>query len=115
MLVVADANLQQVFLSTAVNRAYYAIFYAASALLATKGITRRKHSSILSEFRRHFIKTGIFDTKLSDDYGQLMDDRHFADYDLLHNISQQDTEQHVANAREFVETVDGWLRENRWI
>ena len=53
MLLVAETILQQGFLTTAVNRAYYAIFYAANALLSTKGIARRKHSSVLGEFRRN--------------------------------------------------------------
>lgn len=37
MLVVAKANLEQGFYSSAVNRTYYAVFYAANALLSTKG------------------------------------------------------------------------------
>mgnify|MGYP000481935701 CR=1 FL=1 len=34
----------------AVNRAYYAIFYAANALLATKGLERSKHSGAIAAF-----------------------------------------------------------------
>jgi len=46
---------------SAVNRAYYAIFYAANALLATKGLERSKHSGVIAAFRQHFVKTGIVD------------------------------------------------------
>jgi uncharacterized protein (UPF0332 family) len=31
---------------TAVNRAYYAVFYAANALLTTQGLERSKHSGV---------------------------------------------------------------------
>ena len=44
---------------TAVNRAYYAIFYSANALLTTKGLERSKHSGVIAAFRQHFVKIGI--------------------------------------------------------
>lgn len=51
---------------TAVNRAYYAIFYAANALLVTKGLERSKHSGVIAAFRQHFVKTGLIEPELSD-------------------------------------------------
>ena len=44
----------------AVNRSYYAMFYCALALLASKGLGASKHSGVLSLFNRYFIKTGEF-------------------------------------------------------
>nr|MBC8447516.1 HEPN domain-containing protein [Chloroflexota bacterium] len=38
MLVVAACNLDNAFYASAINRAYYAIFYAANAMLATQGL-----------------------------------------------------------------------------
>ena len=49
----------------AVNRAYYAIFYAANALLATKGLQRSKHSGVIAAFRQHFVKTGLIEVEFS--------------------------------------------------
>lgn len=43
----AESNLRQGFYTVAVTRAYYAMFYAANALLAAKGISRSKHSGVL--------------------------------------------------------------------
>jgi len=40
---------------TAVNRAYYAIFYAANALLCSRRLERSKHSGVLAAFRQHFV------------------------------------------------------------
>jgi uncharacterized protein (UPF0332 family) len=42
-----------------VNRAYYSIFYAMRALLATVSKNSSKHSDVVSPFNQHFIKTGI--------------------------------------------------------
>ncbi|MEA3460066.1 MAG: HEPN domain-containing protein [Chloroflexota bacterium] len=60
---------------TAVNRAYYTIFYAANAMLATRGLERSKHSGAITAFRQHFVKTGIIEVEYSDFYGAAMEDR----------------------------------------
>ena len=64
----------------AINRLYYACFYAVTALLATRGLSSSKHSGVLSLFNRHFVKTGLMSTKLGEFYGDLFDTRHEGDY-----------------------------------
>ncbi|HID63932.1 MAG TPA: HEPN domain-containing protein [Anaerolineae bacterium] len=73
MLQVADHNLADGFYASAINRAYYAIFYAANALLATKGLSRSKHSAVIATFRQYFVKPGLIEDKYSDIYGRVMD------------------------------------------
>ena len=48
----AQYNLNGDFYGIAVNRAYYAFFYAATALLLTLDLTRSKHSSVLATLSR---------------------------------------------------------------
>ena len=48
----------------AVNRAYYAMFYAMLAVLATKGLGSSKHSGAISLFDREFVKPGDFPKQL---------------------------------------------------
>jgi uncharacterized protein (UPF0332 family) len=79
MLEVAQLMLNNDFYASAINRAYYAIFYAVSAVLVTKGLNRGKHSQVVSAFRLNFIKTGIFSSNLSDSYGRIMGNRHMGD------------------------------------
>jgi hypothetical protein len=44
---------------TAADRAYYAVYYAAWAMLESAGATRAKtHSGLIAEFSRVFVKTG---------------------------------------------------------
>ena len=114
MLVVAKANLDQGFYSTTVNRAYYAVFYSANALLSSRGIFRKKHSSVMSEFRKEFIKTQEIDVEFSNFYGQLMDDRHAADYDLLHLTSKEEAKENYNLSIRFLEEVEQWLQKNYW-
>ena len=45
---------------SATNRSYYAIFHAMRSVLAFAGIDTKHHSGVISEFRKLYIKTGIF-------------------------------------------------------
>ncbi len=112
---VAQLNLNNDFYSAAINRAYYAIFYAANACLATKKLSRSKHSGVLAVFRQHFIKTEVLPSELSDTYGQVMEDRHEGDYELITAISKEDAEIDLCQANQFVEAVEAWLEKEGWL
>ena len=43
----------------AVNRFYYAAFYAARALLAVRELDSSRHSAVISLFQKHFVKPGL--------------------------------------------------------
>lgn len=111
----AQLNLDNDFYTTAVNRAYYAIFYAANALLATKKLARSKHSGVLAAFRQYFIKTRILASELSEIYGQVMDDRQEGDYEIITATSKEDAEIDILQARNFVDEVSAWLQEGDWL
>ncbi len=96
-------NLDGGYTGVAVGRAYYAFFYAAGALLLTKGISRSKHSGVLSSFRQHFVKTGVFSPEMSDAYGKAMEAREAADYDLLTNFDEAEATNLLTQAQAFVE------------
>ena len=49
----------------AANRSYYAAFSAMRAVLALDGLDFKRHSGVISEFRKSYIKTGVFDAELS--------------------------------------------------
>ena len=49
----------------AANRSYYAVFHAMRAVLALDGYDSKKHSGVISEFRKLYIKTKIFPNDIS--------------------------------------------------
>ena len=51
---------------SAANRSYYAVFHAMRAVLAFDEIDMKRHSGVISEFRRRYIKTEIFETRMSE-------------------------------------------------
>lgn len=86
-----------------------------NAALATKKISRSKHSSVLAAFRQYFVKTDIFSSELSDIYSQLMEDRHESDYGLITAISKEDAIIDLRQAKQFVESVEALLDKECWL
>jgi len=56
----ARYNLRWRYYGVAVNRAYYAFFYAARRFLLTMDITRSKHAGVLAAFREYLSGPAIF-------------------------------------------------------
>lgn len=95
---------------TAVNRAYYAMFYAANALLSTVGLERSKHSGVIAAFREQFVKPGIIEVEMSRFFGEALDERHNADYEL-EPLDRDTASRNLEHAVEFVVRIERYLRE----
>jgi uncharacterized protein (UPF0332 family) len=95
----------------ALTRAYYAVFYAASAVLLSAGIKRSKHSGVQSAFRRFFVKPSIIEVEYSDIYGAARDARELSDYELWFMPAEEFTEIVVVDAERFVARMERYLRE----
>ena len=72
-------------------------------------LMQKSNSSIISEFRRLYIKTGVFDKEMSDTITNLFDIRINSDYDDFFIISKEEVEEQVAFAGKFVAKVKIFL------
>ena len=111
----AQNNYAQADYRTAVNRAYYAVFYAANAMLATLGLQRSKHSGVKAAFQERFIKTGMIEVAYSKDYDETMKKRDIADYDVAVAVEEPFARDGVERARRFVERMEKYLKENSFL
>ena len=99
--------------ATAISRAYYTIFYAASALLLTRGISRSKHSGVIAAFRQHFVKPALIEAEYSRIYGDLLDARWASDYTLAVIANAEQALSYLHDASRFVERIQRYLEENK--
>jgi uncharacterized protein (UPF0332 family) len=106
----AEILLNASALRGAVNRAYYAMFYALLALLATKQLGTSKHSGALALFDREFVKTGVFPRELSRSLHLAFDRRQTHDYGEMTQVSRQIAEETLTDAQTFVAAVESYLR-----
>ena len=77
------------------NRAYYAIFHAMRAVLV---FDSSKHSGVIAEFRRRYIKEGIFRIEISKMIGSAFTIRNASDYDDMFIASKSETEEQINDA-----------------
>lgn len=92
-----------------INRSYYAIFTAVRALLAEKEVDFKKHSAIISYFRREYIRLEMFDKKYSDYIGDAFRFRNNSDYADFFIVSREETETQYNHAVEFYGEIKNYL------
>lgn len=105
----AEILLDESALRGTINRAYYAMFYALLALLATKQLGTSKHSGALALFDREFVKTGVFPRELSRSLHLAFDRRQTHDYGEMVQVNRQIAEDTLTNARAFVAAIESHL------
>ena len=91
------------------NRAYYAVFYAANAILASRGLQRSKHAVVLSSFRDLYIKSGEIEAPYLRDYEEAMKRRHVSDYDLNPGINADFVRVGLEAAQRFLSRIERYL------
>ena len=106
----AERNLADNAFATAANRSYYCIFHAIRTVLITIGFSSKTHSGNISEFRRSFIKTGIFPVEFSDIIGRAFDVRNDSDYEDFYLISKAEVSQQTKNAKSFLIAVEDYIK-----
>ncbi len=94
----------------AANRSYYAVFHAMRAVLALDGYDSKKHSGVISEFRKLYIKTKIFPNDISNIVSNLFNIRTDSDYNDLYIISKKEVSEQLKNAKFFIKEIKKFLK-----
>jgi uncharacterized protein (UPF0332 family) len=101
----ADLLLMHGHLQTAVNRIYYACFYAVSALLLIEKHSSPKHSGIRSLFDQHWIKADRLPRDMGRLYRRLFDMRQKSDYMDLFKVDADEVRALLQETTKFVDTI----------
>ncbi len=96
-------------LSSANNRAYYAIFYAIKAILAIEEIDFKRHKDVLSYFNKQYVNNGIFPKMIGRKISQAQRIREDSDYDDEYEPSLEKTENQLQTAQELIDLVEEYL------
>ena len=67
--------------NAAINRLYYACFYAASALMVAYGLTASSHAGVKTMIGMHFVSKGLLPKEQGKAFSRLFEIRHSGDYD----------------------------------
>jgi len=111
----AEDNLGLGHYDVATSRAYYAMFYAASALLASQGISRSKHSWVHSALGQFFVKPGLIEPE----YGRMLINafnvRLDSDYEVKPSLSKGLTEDILRDAGQFTDRATTYLKQEGYL
>ncbi len=104
-LLEADTLIKDGYYNAAINRLYYACYYAVIALLVKNNITASTHHGVKLMFGLHFISTEKIDNKYSKFYSQLFNDRMSGDYDDFLKYDEAMIFEIRPLAEEFIEII----------
>jgi|SRR3989338_2542074 len=116
------AEKEDTFYSSVISHSYYSIFYAAKALLLTKGIKTAApevHRKTYEKFKKEFVDTGVIDIELMMIYRKMIvradelllifkDEKwkrgHFT-YKTIPQANKEPAEESIDNATKFIRNL----------
>jgi uncharacterized protein (UPF0332 family) len=104
-----DTLLAAGFSDFAAARAYYAAFYAASALLLAEGKTFRSHRGVVALMHRDYVRSGHLSMNIGRILSTLSDLRSVGDYGSATHVPQAETRVALSEAQQFLEAVRALL------
>ena len=102
---------QQGYYNTAINRLYYACYYAAIALLIKHGINPSTHAGVKQMIGMHFVATNRLSRESGRCFSLLFERRHSSDYDDFASSSEEEIDELLPKAMAFIEAIGSLLKE----
>jgi uncharacterized protein (UPF0332 family) len=108
-----ESHRENGFYNTAVNRMYYACYYAACAILIANGIETKSHDGVRMQLGKQIVLEGKISSDLGRFYSRLFSKRSTGDYEDFVNHTLETVDELFPSAKLFVESigvlVDDWL------
>ncbi|MCA1993389.1 MAG: HEPN domain-containing protein [Coleofasciculus sp. S288] len=93
----------------AASRAYYTMFYIASAFLEGEGLAFSRHSAVISAFGREFANTGRVHVEFHRYLIAAEQIRRQADYNIAPELTQAQAAEQILRAQQFLELAEQLL------
>jgi uncharacterized protein (UPF0332 family) len=105
---IAEVNLhvENELWTTAVNRIYYACFYAASGLLLKYNINAQTHGGARQMLGLHFLKTGLISQELGNSYSRIFDMRNSGDYNDFVEFTETEVILNIPPASDLIKKIE---------
>lgn len=102
---------QQGYYNTAINRLYYACYYAAVALLIKHEINPSTHAGVKQMIGMHFVATGRLSREMGRSFSLLFERRHSSDYDDFAYSSAEEIDELLPKAKAFIDAIGKLLKD----
>lgn len=109
----AEVLYREGFADFCASRAYYALFYAAEALLLEHDQSFSSHSAVIAAFGKEFAKTSLLDPKYHRYLLDAQDSRNVGDYGVGPGVTTAQAQKVLDWAHDFIAAAERYLgREN---
>lgn len=98
----AQYLLMNKYYDDAVSRAYYSMYFAATALLLAKNIQVKTHRGLVARFGQEFVERGFMEKHFGRILRIAMELRSEADYSISREISKEEAAVTVDDAEKFL-------------
>ena len=107
----AKDMIEKEYFDIAASRAYYAAFYAASALLLREKVDTSKHSGVIALIHRLFVKEGKLSKEQGKNLNWLFELRGIGDYGVSEHVSLGEAYKAINVADDFLASAIKVLNE----
>ncbi|HOW24521.1 MAG TPA: HEPN domain-containing protein [Bacteroidales bacterium] len=104
-----DILIENKLWNTAVNRLYYACFYAVGALLMKDGIEFSSHSGCRQKFGQFYIQTGRISKDLGKYYSDIFEKRQKGDYNDFFDFDENSVLPLVEPSKRLIRDIESLL------
>ncbi len=94
----------------AINRSYYAAFYAAKAVLALEEMDFKRHKDVIAYFNKEFVATEKIPREIGKKLARLQQKREKSDYDDFFIASQEEASSQIEAAKDIINAVTEYLK-----
>lgn len=92
------------------NRMYYALYYAAIALLINDKHTVGTHKGVISLLNQYYVRIGILSKEDGHLFGQVFAFRQGSDYDDFMDATEEDIDRFLPEVETLVEKIIGLIK-----
>ena len=105
-----EVLIENKFWNSAINRMYYACFYAVTALLIKHKIHTSSHSGVRQKFGLHFVQTGKIEKNLAKHYTRIFEKRHKGDYNDFFDHDEETVMQLFPISKTFIQRLQELIK-----
>ena len=106
-------HIENGYYATAVNRLYYACYYATVALLISEGLQSATHNGVKTLLGLHFVHTGKLENKYGKAFSRLYELRQSGDYDDFVYCDKEMTDEYYPKAIAFIQAVEDLIHASK--
>ena len=93
----------------AINRSYYAAFYAVKAVLALDERDFKRHKDVIAYFNQNYVASEILPKDIGRKIARLQQRREKSDYDDFYIASKEEAEEQIGNAKSIIAAIQDYL------